>query len=115
MAQGVAHAEAGRLPGFTDDSRESPTPPHAGGLPQSPAAGVAIPAMIELPAPPSSTGAAVPPVPFLQIKASHGWVSLRLSELWDYRELLYFLTWRDIKVRYKQTALGVVWGSCNRC
>jgi len=49
------------------------------------------------------------PVPFLEIGASHGWVSLRLAELWDYRELLYFLTWRDIKVRYKQTALGFLW------
>ena len=32
-----------------------------------------------------------------------------MRELWDYRELLYFLTWRDIKVRYKQTALGAAW------
>src|SRR5213079_2784504 len=32
-----------------------------------------------------------------------------LKELWEYRELLYFLTWRDIKVRYKQTALGAAW------
>ena len=37
---------------------------------------------------------------------SRGWVSLKLGELWEYRELLYFLTWRDIKVRYKQTVLG---------
>jgi lipopolysaccharide transport system permease protein len=36
-------------------------------------------------------------------------VSLNLRELWEYRELLYFLTWRDIKARYKQTALGVAW------
>lgn len=35
--------------------------------------------------------------------------ALRLRELWEYRELLYFLTWRDVKVRYKQTALGVAW------
>jgi lipopolysaccharide transport system permease protein len=45
----------------------------------------------------------------LVIKPSTGWVSLRLDELWAYRELLYFLTWRDIKVRYKQTALGAAW------
>ncbi len=45
----------------------------------------------------------------LRIEPSQGWVSLRLKELWDYRELLYFLTWRDIKVRYKQTALGALW------
>ncbi len=44
-----------------------------------------------------------------RIEPSHGWVSLKLAELWEYRELLYFLTWRDIKVRYKQTALGVAW------
>jgi lipopolysaccharide transport system permease protein len=40
---------------------------------------------------------------------SRGWLSLRLSELWDYRELLVFLTWRDIKVRYAQAALGATW------
>ena len=43
------------------------------------------------------------------IKPSRGWVPLRLRDLWEYRELLYFLTWRDIKVRYKQTALGATW------
>jgi len=45
----------------------------------------------------------------LRIQASEGWVSLQLQELWSYRELLYFLIWRDIKVRYKQTALGASW------
>jgi len=49
----------------------------------------------------------IPPV--VHIEPSKGWVSLRLKELWDYRELLYFLIWRDIKVRYKQTALGATW------
>ncbi|MBD0325143.1 MAG: ABC transporter permease [Pyrinomonadaceae bacterium] len=43
------------------------------------------------------------------IEPSRGWASLRLSELWEYRELLYFLAWRDIKIRYKQTALGLAW------
>ncbi len=43
------------------------------------------------------------------IKPSKGWVSLQLDELWEYRELLYFLTWRDVKVRYKQTFLGAAW------
>jgi lipopolysaccharide transport system permease protein len=43
------------------------------------------------------------------IQPSRGWVSLDLAELWHYRELLFFLTWRDIKVRYKQTALGAAW------
>ncbi len=43
------------------------------------------------------------------IQPSRGWVSLRLKELWEYRELLFFLIWRDIKVRYKQTILGATW------
>jgi lipopolysaccharide transport system permease protein len=47
--------------------------------------------------------------PVVFIKPSKGWVSLDLRSLWEYRELLYFLTWRDIKVRYKQTALGASW------
>jgi lipopolysaccharide transport system permease protein len=44
-----------------------------------------------------------------RIRPSKGWVSLRLRELWEYRELLWFLVWRDVKVRYKQTALGASW------
>jgi len=48
-------------------------------------------------------------VPEVVIQPSKGWASLNLSEVWQYRELLYFLSWRDIKVRYKQTALGVAW------
>jgi homopolymeric O-antigen transport system permease protein len=43
------------------------------------------------------------------IRPSRGWVSLKLGELWDYRELLFFMIWRDIKVRYKQTVLGAAW------
>ena len=43
------------------------------------------------------------------IKPTKGWGSLNLRELWLYRELVYFLTWRDLKVRYKQTALGAGW------
>ncbi|MBC8444862.1 MAG: ABC transporter permease [Chloroflexi bacterium] len=49
------------------------------------------------------------PLPVLFIRPSRGWISLKLGELWEYRELLYFLTWRDVKVRYKQTVLGVAW------
>ena len=45
----------------------------------------------------------------LTIEPTKGWAPLRLKALWRYRELLYFLTWRDIKVRYKQTALGASW------
>jgi lipopolysaccharide transport system permease protein len=48
-------------------------------------------------------------LPVLRIEPSRGWVSLKLAELWEYRELLYFLIWRDIKVRYKQTILGAAW------
>jgi lipopolysaccharide transport system permease protein len=43
------------------------------------------------------------------IERSHGWSPLRLRELWDSREVLYFLMWRDVKLRYKQTALGAAW------
>ena len=43
------------------------------------------------------------------IRPSRGWISLKLGELWDYRELLLFLAWRDISVRYKQTVLGAAW------
>lgn len=45
----------------------------------------------------------------VRIEPSKGWVDLRLDELREYRELLYFLVWRDIKVRYKQTVLGASW------
>lgn len=50
-----------------------------------------------------------PEKPLLSLVPSRGWVAINLRELWSYRELLYFLTWRDITVRYKQTALGVIW------
>ena len=49
------------------------------------------------------------PQPLIKIRPNKGWISLNLHELWVYRELLYFLTWRDIKVRYKQTVLGASW------
>ncbi len=54
-------------------------------------------------------GLAYDSIPITVIEPSQGWVSLRLGELWEYRELLYFLTWREVKVRYKQTALGAAW------
>ena len=54
-------------------------------------------------------GAAVEQEPLLVLRPRHGWQQLGLKDLWQYRELLYFLCWRDIKVRYKQTALGVAW------
>jgi len=48
-------------------------------------------------------------LPVLRIEPSAGWCTLNLSELWTFRELFYFLTWRDIKLRYKQTELGIAW------
>ena len=48
-------------------------------------------------------------VPVLQIDPIGHWISIDFKELWHYRELLYFLTWRDVKVRYKQTVLGAAW------
>jgi lipopolysaccharide transport system permease protein len=48
-------------------------------------------------------------VPVIRIEPTHGWVSLKLNELIEYKELLYFLIWRDVKVRYKQTVLGAAW------
>ncbi len=60
-----------------------------------------------------STGLAeregVAPLPVTRIERASGWISLDLGEVWRYRELLYFLTWRDVIVRYKQTALGASW------
>src|SRR6476620_1612068 len=47
--------------------------------------------------------------PVRVIEPSRGWLALNLKELWDYRELLYFLTWRDVKVKYKQTIIGAGW------
>src|SRR5438874_252004 len=48
-------------------------------------------------------------VPVVRIEPPRGWLELRLDEVWEYRELLYFFMWRDIKIRYKQTAVGVLW------
>lgn len=50
-----------------------------------------------------------PPIPVTVIRPSRGWVSLKLHDLWEYRELLFFLAWRDVSVRYKQTVLGAAW------
>ncbi len=52
--------------------------------------------------------ASTPPLT-LRIRPSRGWTSINLRELWEYRELIYFLVWRDIKVRYKQTVMGAGW------
>jgi len=49
------------------------------------------------------------PLPAHLIEPSRRWVPIRFGELWEYRELLYFFVWRELKIRYKQTALGVAW------
>lgn len=48
-------------------------------------------------------------VPTIIIEPARGWAALRLHELWDYRDLLYFMVWRDLKGRYRQMALGPLW------
>lgn len=48
-------------------------------------------------------------IPTIILRPSKGWLSIDFKELWRYRELIYFLTWRDIKVRYKQAVLGIAW------
>lgn len=53
--------------------------------------------------------AVIDSVPVIKIRPARGWLSIDFGELWAYRELLYFLTLRDIKIRYKQTALGFAW------
>jgi lipopolysaccharide transport system permease protein len=45
----------------------------------------------------------------VRIEPPHGWLELRLAEVWQYNELLYFFVWRDVKVRYKQTVIGIAW------
>lgn len=51
----------------------------------------------------------LPSEPLVVIQAQRSFSLLKLRDIWAYRELLYFLTWRDVKVRYKQTALGAAW------
>jgi lipopolysaccharide transport system permease protein len=64
------------------------------------------PAVDVLPAPPDAN---LPDEPLVVIEQRNAWFSIDLAELWRNRELLYFLTWRDIKIRYKQTVLGAAW------
>jgi lipopolysaccharide transport system permease protein len=68
---------------------------------QSPVSAQAKPLEITLPS--------LPKAALVTIEPSKSWVALNWRELWNYRELLYFLTWRDVKVRYKQTVLGATW------
>jgi len=57
--------------------------------------------------PPTPALPAAPPL--LRIAPPRGWLELNLREIWEYRELLYFFVWRDLKIRYKQTAIGAAW------
>jgi lipopolysaccharide transport system permease protein len=63
---------------------------------------ISQPAVAPLPAPVHAPAT-------VRIEPPHGWLDLRLAEVWEYRELLYFFVWRDIKIRYKQTVIGVLW------
>jgi lipopolysaccharide transport system permease protein len=86
--------------------------PAVGDAPRDPA--TAAPAAPQNPAvATSATSAAasseIPEISRTIIRPASGWQLVNISELWRYRELLYFLTWRDVKVRYKQTALGAAW------
>src|SRR6202047_2593507 len=68
--------------------------------------------MATVTAPPQPTSPQLPQasVPtIVRIEPPHGWLELRLAEVWEYRELLFFLIWRDVKIRYKQTAIGILW------
>lgn len=66
------------------------------------------PEVVDLAGPVEAETAPSPPARTV-IEPARGWQWLNLRELWRHRELLFFLAWRDVKVRYKQTALGVVW------
>jgi lipopolysaccharide transport system permease protein len=59
--------------------------------------------------PPQQQPSSLPPEPVITIKPSKSWVAIDLGDLWAYRELLYLLTWRELKARYKQTVMGVAW------
>jgi lipopolysaccharide transport system permease protein len=59
--------------------------------------------------PPAAEIATLQEAPFVRIQASRGWVALGLREIWEHRELIYFLAWRDVAIRYKQTVFGATW------
>jgi lipopolysaccharide transport system permease protein len=58
---------------------------------------------------PQKSNEAVDSIPTIKILPSQGWQAVNVGELWRSRELFYFLVWRDVKVRYKQTVLGAAW------
>ena len=78
--------------------------------PDNTASAISTKAAVSSEPPTASENRVSPPdVPVVVIEPSRYWVALDLRSLWAYRELLYFLTWRDVKVRYKQTLLGAAW------
>ena len=68
-----------------------------------------VPEATDAPQRPTSAVDSAAELPLLVIEPAPGWRPINLRELWRYRELLGFLTWRDVKIRYKQTALGATW------
>lgn len=70
--------------------------------------GISIASTLEL-KPHSHLTHNLPEEPLAVVEPRNAWKPVDFKELWTYRELLYFLTWRDLKVRYKQTLLGVIW------
>jgi len=60
-------------------------------------------------APPDRQADEPPRQPLVLIESTQRWAALDFAALWQYRELFYFLMWRDVKVRYKQTLFGVLW------
>src|SRR5262249_5421652 len=90
----------------TDVTPSSPSATHE----QLPAPPEVAPEPPEVPPEvPPGTGSRADRVPVTRICASGGWRAIDLHELWRYRELLFFLALRDVKLRYKQTAFGVGW------
>src|SRR5688572_13744884 len=74
-----------------------------------PAAAGSAPAVPTEPAMAGDGHIQLPDAPLVSIRATRGWTGFGFREIWAYRDLLYFLTWRDVAVRYKQTALGAAW------
>jgi ABC-type polysaccharide/polyol phosphate export systems, permease component len=58
---------------------------------------------------PHQSGLTLPSKPVVVIEPRNSWAAINLRDLWTYRELFYFLIWRDVKVRYKQTVIGIIW------
>jgi len=81
----------------------------AGDPPPTDALTGALRGRANLPEAGSSVTSDLPAKPIVTIESGRGWTGLDLRDLWAHRDLFYFLVWRDVKVRYKQTALGVAW------